>query len=596
MVEKLQNICLDSICLNLSLNYELFKQSLNTIIPKKYMEKIYNNSFEIVDEFKENDLSIFNEKFFSIKNINLLRKQFKNVKNYNFLNKQNLNNCIIGNVEKFDFTIKNFSFKTKKLEINFNVENNVNKLKIFLEKCEILEFLKINSVNKSKLKYEKWLNFINFGTSIKCIDLIEIQLEYEEFKLLTEIIQNKTTLDDLSLNLNKIKGKDIDSNEVGKYLNLIPDSITKFRISFEQNKVSSCLSSFIGHHKNIKKFYIEEPIQRECLALEIIDALHVNLSRNIEVLAIKFSEISANIHCKILKLFENCSSLKELYIDNDPGISFFGLEICYSFLNSKCKLERFDIFLFDVTEIAEFFYDILPFFSNLTHNDIGYALYLEPGNQKFLQFIDCIKNRTKVLSISKWDISILFMDNISLNNFSNVTEIILYSIRFVDNFLEYFSYDFDTEKICKTIKKLEISFSSIDENGAKAIQKYFLSCNCLESIKFQEITIHRFMIDGLKPSTSTLQFLNFTDCLYSDVEIKELNSLFKKCQKMKNFIIKDNLLSCKYFYDFLESLRNSTRSLEYFGSIPEYNDDDKSAYDSIYDEISKSFHKLIKIL
>ena len=111
MVKNLENLCLEKVIKNLSLNYRILKK-LDLKLSKKVCEKIYKNSFTILSKFNYDELKIFYEDVMELKNIDLSKKQFENIEYFDFLNRHKLDNLYINGIEKFKLSSENFSMET----------------------------------------------------------------------------------------------------------------------------------------------------------------------------------------------------------------------------------------------------------------------------------------------------------------------------------------------------------------------------------------------------------------------------------------------------------------------------------------------------
>lgn len=596
MIEKLEKLCIDSIGLNLFINYQIFKKYFKDGLPKNFMEKIYKNSFEIVSKFKNEDLFLFQNEHFELKDVDLTKKQFNSINNYDFLNKQQLDKFIIGNYQRIQFKSTNFSFKAKNLEININSVENFTNLEILLKNCEIVESLIINSTLSSNSTNDDWLLHVNISENLRSVDFLNTPLTFRNFKLFMEKITDKSSLNEISINMDCLDwsmNKDMNSKEIDEYLYLIPNGISKFSLLTKWSKVLSCLPKFIENHKNITKFHLNSQVENESLLLEVLDSVEIHLIEKMEILNLRISKLSQKMHDLIIKFLVKASLLQEFYANFENTLDmWFGIELLVSFSVSNCNLKKFTVSYYDAQEMHECFDYVLPVLSSLTNNDLGHAVYLELDSEEFQKYIEIIKEKSEVLVISFWNISMQFFNTVLLNNFHQLRELMIYEVDFTEDFIQIFSDGFQPEVVCKSLKKLEISHSAIDENGAKAIENFFLRCNHLESVKFVSHPIFEHLINGLKYSLTTLESFEMDFCMLGEKEVKEVCDFLKECRRIRNFKVIDNILSIEVFYEFLLNLSNSRRCLESFGTINTAVMGISDVHISIYNLAEDSFHNL----
>lgn len=569
IVESLENICLDNIGLNLSLNYEICK-NLKIKIPDLIGDKIFKNIFTVLSRFNEKDLKFFTKEIMNIKNIEIFRKQFVSIKYFDFLNGHKLDNLQVGDCDYFELNSNNCSFTVKHLLINTNFLNILENLRKFQECCKITESIIVEIPYPENL-YDSKLLFNMFDKSIKIIDLSNVDLRLSDFKELMFTVENMKYLNELTMNLRFLSREKILVKELKYYFNYLPKNLKKLniQIDMDQRKVSSCMPSILKRLENLISFSFNVMPLKFTSSKQIIKSLDKFSSKNLQCLDLIFLEISDQVNILLAELIRKCSLLKELNIFcAEKSQNMLNKELIESLQLRAGQLNICRIPISNPLGLKEDIERLIPNFSSFVGVDLGDFINYQVDDEYLIKFINSTQNKLKVLKINQCNLNRNFFKKINFGKFHQLIEIQLSNLRFGDgSFCDLF-----TQLMHGNCGRNLLSFFMkrciIEKKSERSIGNFLYTCQQLSDIHLEAIqsssTLFNNIINGLYSCTDKLKSISITECKFTDQPGSLLAKLFWNCRSIEFVSLNQNPLTSNISYEILNNLKNSKRSLDKF--------------------------------
>lgn len=579
MQDKLINLCIDKICLNLKLVLKLCEYQ-GCIIPEIIGSRIYENCFTILKEFTENDLEfLLNNKLLKIKEINLRRNQFLKIKNFDFLNGIQLNNLILSEDTKFyissskcRFEVKNLTIYKNKSYFNSDFESCLDSL---FKNCKITNSIKFSSTNSNFYNFNKEICFNTFLENIEIIQLQNVPIDFNNFIQLLYSLKEKKSLFELSIYLHISKGVKIDKLSIRHYFNYVPNTLKKLIFKMTNKSVNDVyffLPLLLKRLKCLEEFTcIYMPLD-ELLSIEILKSLKLFNSKKLTFLNVKFERISKNVNVELNSLIQQCQLLKKIYIDFDKEILDKQIQIqFFNSISSSSFVENLHDWkikiLYNYLKKKTTHQIFLSKFKSLKIFDMNYYSAMKLDDECLLKIFECNENNLEIFKLEK-NLSDFICKKLPYENFYKLTEIYLKSIDFNEN--SHYDFFKKFKEICgKNLRIIKLEFCSLKINMTKIIGEFLSSCNCLEKIHFTKLSLDDVngfanLFSGLISCQETLKHLHFKSDRLSEVEGMAFINFLKRCQCIR--IIK---IYGYHIYpvqicpvQILESLKISRRTLE----------------------------------
>lgn len=210
-VTKLYDICLNSICCNLYLNYKIITK-YSFIIPEKIQIEIFEKSFKEKWILFYEDMKFFNKNICQLKHIDLRKTRIEKVQYFDFLNGQNLDNLFVNLDGNFRLVNKNFHIKVRNLVIDSSTYYYKSFLDIYeklFNNCIVTSSIEIHTKYVPK---EFILNILEKAKgTLKICDLRKTPFSYFELRRLCKILEFHPNLRELHLNLKQVSSKQLRS-------------------------------------------------------------------------------------------------------------------------------------------------------------------------------------------------------------------------------------------------------------------------------------------------------------------------------------------------------------------------------------------------
>lgn len=607
MAERLRNLCLDKICLNLNLYLKLYKY-LKYEIPESIYKSIYENSFTVLSNFSDEDLRFFfNRETRNVKEINLLCKQFEKIDNYDFLSGVNLYKFSMCEDTKFVFSSNKRPILIKNLIIykkrHYFMDNEFN-LEILLKNCKVTESINFSSSKTAAFsKFNKEICFKSLDKNITAIHLLNVPLDSNSFVQLLLSLKEKKSLLELGFFLETHKQIKIDSHKFKYYFGYIPDSIKKFSLKILNMNLSDIyifLPLLIKRLKNLEEFFLHYMPSNESIAVQIIQSLKINRSKSLMELNLKFERISKLINDELSSLINECSNLKRIFIESDKDISKpLQTKIIYSLNTPIESIEDWKINILKNYGLQKNFDKILPNLCNLKIFDLDYYKKLRVADECLIKILQSTSNSIQICKLDD-DFSDFLCKKLPYRSFSMLAELYLTDINFDQKIHENFFENLKDGNAGRNLNIFKMENCNLCIGMSTSVGNFFSSCYFLEKIfLIKNLVLDEngfiYIISGLEACRENLKYLTFNLDKFSQTEGQMLLNYLKSCYNIRRLRI------LGYHYNkaqlcpivLLESLKNSKKSLEILHII-NFSDSQKSIQD--FKEILKTFCKIYNLM
>lgn len=562
-MDKLEIICLDKICDNLLLIKKICERR-NYKIPSKLGQKIFDNSFRIINEFTEEDLKFFRKEIIEIKSVNFYKKQFKTIEYFDFLNEQHLENLIIGNIENFRLRNNVFLLTVNNLQIgdySYSKPINFDGLEILLLNVQVKNSITFKANNKIAFSNVIYYLLKNSKHSLTSINIPAVDLTLYDFKSVLCFLKGQKQLKELSLNL-----KDIFQNNIHMedkfllgYLKNLPNTITELNLNLQSNdyQLFNCLSIIFKQLNKLDSFSLDTFIDDDDLIIEILNNIKQFSSDKLIYIDFTFVRITKLVNQKLIEFFYKCSNLTSIYI---------------SCINEENNLDQY--FVFSCCHLAQEIKHFYPEFSN--NDSISYSYNKFLTMCKSLKSVEIgfyldirvqLKNIFSALKSSRESLtSIEFSFCTITNEFALGFPSLVYCLEVIEFEVVNFQGNSLAELLknlrhtAENLKKFIFIGCELESTDCVVIGRFLGLCRNLEEINlsYNELVKNGILmiIDNLSFSKDSLKIIDFSCCGLEEDEAIILNDFLLSLRNLEIFRAGFNIIPPLHLFNMLKSLKN----------------------------------------
>lgn len=348
MIKNLKEICLEKVCLNLNLNYELCK--INKLkIPYSIGNEVYDFCLKYIKPLDDNQVNIFNGNIMQLTKLIAKIGDF-NTNSYNFLNHHKFKYLKLSYLKNFKIDSKlsciieteNFYIKNVKF-MNFNSEIMDN---FFKNSFYVKESITINEM-ENELFFQSFFYLLEKSSdSLQKLSFknCTFNSDIENIPYFLQILSNLT-------NLHKFKLKNCNFNNrnlVDNMLNSLQKNGKTIKAIYLQNIEfsSKTLLEFLKHLNNLEKISIKfKKVLNENIIFQIFQILNDLNLNNFKKIKINNFNCSKKDEWKFIQLLKKCKNLEKISLKNIHGYLNSSYEIL-QYLRQKSgtlKYVQFDI-------------------------------------------------------------------------------------------------------------------------------------------------------------------------------------------------------------------------------------------------------------
>lgn len=559
---RLENICLNSICLNLYLNYRICKKN-SLRIPSRIGQLIFENSFIILLKFDSNDLKFFKKEITDLKSIDLQKKQFKYIEYYDFLNGHNLDLLQIGIIEKFNLkNSKNFHLTSNEIIIKHYGTNSNNTGKL-LNYCFIKESITLLLKEDSE-NFNDFINLIkNCDDSLRILDLQENNLSLIEFEKILKILTTKPNLKNLSIDLLSSNNDYENLNENIKnnlFVNL-SENVTDLNIAIDDYLYKN-FYNVLDKFKYLNSLALWTLPGDDKMIGKILNLIRINYCNNLQKLELHFedlSEFSNDCLADNLKYFHKLTNIT---------ISSYNVNNCLNWkifdglMNSSKTLEDIDISFYEFTNNDDSIDKFLIECSSLNSIDIGMFFSFDVNIDCINIVLNSCKDKLKDLKFHSCYTDEDKIEKLNFPIFKNLYELHICAVYFQNNSMQLFFKSI--QNLAINLTSLIIADCGLSLSNIHRLRDFLTLAINLKHIDFRN---NNYLGDGIGqlftylPSPYRIEYINLVNCGIKDHHLNTILPFFKNFKNLKTLNMAYNRISGLSTIELLSNLKKFNKYL-----------------------------------
>lgn len=575
-VETLEDLCIENISRNLSLNYDICKALYNGM-PNRLAEKIYDMSFFTNSIISQSDIRFFNKEIMNLKNVDINRKQFCTLIFYDFLNNHNLDNLSIGC--DFDFNLiffNDFKLNTKNLYVGFNDPYCIDDNRLLFENLNVSQSISIKIPFPCYI-YDTTIILNMIGQNVQSLHLTNVVLKRNDMKILMKILKNNESLQELSLYLLledvEQRKKTGNKDNLIDYFALAPDKLMALTIVMDadQTELHDCIGVLIGRQKNLRYLNVNIMPKKKKSSIKLINIMEKSISNTILSLELLFPEIMVDTSINFGNFIKKCLSLREIKIlCLDETKNLLGEEVIKGLDSCVKNLCTFQMSFYFPLRFTDLLNNLLPKFQTLVTFDISQYIKMKVNFEAIIALVRSSQRNLRVIEFKNCKLDEYLFYSINFRNFHHLTAMKLYNLSFDTDVYSYrqFFVKLIHEEVGKKLTHFDITSCNLPRQSEGALAAFLYSCIRLETFAVDTIkaSINLFdgIVSGLQSSKNTLKYIYITNCLFNNNNGQQLASLLMNFEHVQKFILKGNQININIAYNILESLFKSRWRLGIF--------------------------------